>query len=436
MNDRPTSLLKRLRSAGPWISAHRGLVFVLVGAFALRLAIALTMTAGFGDQDEYLSGANRLLDGEPLPILNNMVFVRSPGYSLFIAAIWAISPGRTLVAVRLAQAVLSTATCALTYALALRIRDDLRIALVAACINAIYPYFLSHVATVGSECLFAFLVVLGTYLFARAVRQDGILWGYLAGGVLVYAAGILVRPNLAPTEAVLGLFLAWRYRRKPRTVVAAAVVMVAGTLLVTAPWSLAVERQGLGWVFSSDGGGAWYYVGHCDLAVRVYCEHTEGRERAAIIGTSQEMDPVLFVSRTLPRSEHARFFWRTALHWDSEHLSDQLCLATGKFWNYWRPWVEPHVYSRALFAASVVSLPLLLLGLVGLWRLRSSGDPALSLVVAANVVGGTITAMVYSTQIRYRIPVIDPLLVPYAACLAIDLLRDGMARRRAPPGYS
>jgi hypothetical protein len=185
------------------------------------------------------------------------------------------------------------------------------------------------------------------------------------------------------------------------------------------PWTVAVARQGLGKIFVSDGGGVWYYVGHSDFAVRLYCEHTTGSQRAAIATNAWYLDPVLFVVRTLPRSEQAGLFWRTALRWDAAHPSQQLCLATGKLWSYWRPWVEPSAYSFKYVVVSLVSLPLLLMGLAGLWSLRARGDPAVALVVAATVAGGSITAMVYSAEIRYRVPMVDPLLIPYAACVAM-----------------
>jgi hypothetical protein len=404
---------------------------VLSVALALRLAVALTISPSFGDQAEYLRAASRLLDGQPLPrLVLSVMFVRAPGYAMFIAAAWSIAPGRTLLAIRLAQAVLSTITCAMMYVLALRIRDDRRAALVAVCVAAVYPYFLYHVATVGSECVFAFLVVLGTYFFARGLGPRRIAWGYVAAAAFVYAVGILVRPNLAPVEALLGLFLAWRYRHRLRTVAALAAVMVSVTLLVTTPWNLEVRRQGLGEVFVSDGGGVNYYVGHCDFAVRVYCEHTSGAERSAIVGNSWDLDPVFFFVHTLPRSEQARLFWRTALRWDSEHPSRQLCLATGKLWNFWRPWVEGMYYSWKFVVLSLVSLPLLLLGLAGLWKWRSDGDPTVASVVAAHVIGGSITTMVYMAEVRYRIPGIDSLLVPYAACFGVELVRGGRARIR------
>jgi hypothetical protein len=429
VNETMKTILARITEARPWFVRHRGLIVVLGLAFAFRMVLALKMAPFFGDQPEYLAGANRLLDGLPLPAMNHGSFVRAPGYSIFIAGVWSIIPGRTLVAVRLVQAVISTATCLVTYLLAMRIRNDRRAALVAVCIAAVYPYFLYHVTSIGTECVFAFLVVLGTYCLSRGAGIEEIHWGYLVAGIIVYAVGILVRPNLAPPEAVLGLALAWRYRRRLRTVFAIGSLMIVGTLLVTIPWSVVVERQGMGWVFVSDGGGIWYYMGHNDLAARLYCDHTTDRERAAIIGSSGEVDPVIFVARTLPRSEQARLFWRTALRWDAEHRSRQFCLATGKFWGFWRPWVEPHGYPWKLVAASLTSLPLLALGLIGVWSLRRQ-DTGLALIVAVNAIGGTLTAMFYSTQVRYRIPVVDSLLVAYAACVVVDFARRAAIRMR------
>jgi hypothetical protein len=430
MNDQTTFSAMR-NALTTWSARHCGLILALLGAFGLRIAVALTLHPGFGDEAEYVAAANRLLDGQPLPrLVNSVMFIRAPGYAMFIAAVWSIVPGRTLLAIRLTQAVLSTMTCFITYIVALRIRDDRRSAIGAVCLAALYPYFLYHVATIGSECLFAFLIVLGAYLFTRGLGRQHVAWGYVVGAASVYGLGILVRPNLAPVELVLGLMLAWRYRHRWRTVAALAAVMISTTLLVTTPWNLAVRRQGLGEVFVSDGGGVNYYVGHSDFAVRIYCEHTSGRERTAIVGNSWDLDPVFFMVHTMPRSEQARLFWRTAFRWDSEHPSRQLCLATGKLWNYWRPWVEGKGYSWKFVALSLVSLPLLLLGLAGLWRWRSE-DATLASVTLAHVLGGSLTTMVYMAEVRYRIPGIDSLLVPYAACLGVEVVQQGMARRQA-----
>ena len=165
MNAEPscTELSKSsLANAGRWLVRHRLVVLVMIGALVLRLAIAAKLNPGHGDQEEYLSGARRLLNGEPLPILNNMLFVRSPAYSVFVAAIWKILQTRSLLAIKIVQVFVSTATCWMTYLLSLRIRDDCRLALIAACIAAIYPYFMFEVAAIGTECLLGFLVVLGS----------------------------------------------------------------------------------------------------------------------------------------------------------------------------------------------------------------------------------------------------------------------------------
>lgn len=422
----------RTKAIAGVVRAAKGLVrnwallVVLGGALALRLAVALKMNPSGGDSIEYISGANRLLEGHPLPSLAHLLFVRAPGYSSFIAGIWSMFPGRSLVAVRVAQAFVSAGTCLATYFLALQIRDDRPAAIAAMLIFAVYPYFLFQSASIGSECLYSLPVVVGTIVFARAIREKGIRWGYFGGGILLYGAGIMIRPNLAPPEALLGLLLAWRYRKRIRTVVVMAAAMICGTLVIAAPWSLEVERQGLGWLFVSDGGAGWYYIGHNDVALEIYCGHARGSARAALVSNGWELDPVTFAARTLPRSEHARFFRNAGMRWDREHLSSQLCLAGGKLWAFWRPWVEPSVYTWKFVAMSLLSLPVLLFGLCGLWRLGAERGGGLGLVVFANVLAGSLTAMAYSTEIRYRIPGVDSLLVPYASCFALDVVKRGV----------
>src|SRR5690349_92009 len=97
-------------------SAARRLGLILLGALVFRVVLASTVDNFSFDSAQYVTLARNLLrDGvfsvsEAPPLAPTMV--RPPGYPLFLAAIFAVV-GESMLAVRLAQAVIDTATVGL-----------------------------------------------------------------------------------------------------------------------------------------------------------------------------------------------------------------------------------------------------------------------------------------------------------------------------------
>jgi hypothetical protein len=89
--------------------------------------------------------------------------------------------------------------------------------------------------------------------------------------------------------------------------------------------------------------------------------------------------------------------------------------------------VNPDGYPPKVVLVSLAALPVLGLGLWGLVLAWRRGERVLTVLVALNLAAGTVTAVVASTEVRYRVPVADVLLLPFAG-FAIAWLWD---RKRA-----
>ncbi|HEX4457024.1 MAG TPA: hypothetical protein VIA18_03595, partial [Polyangia bacterium] len=117
-------------------------VALLTLALGLRLVYVLKVAPGavHSDQEDYLEAARRLLDGRAMAFRNYHLFVRPPGFSLFIALVWKLTAGRSIMAVKLAQAVVGTATCWYVGQLTTRLTPQRWARLIALAGAAVYPY--------------------------------------------------------------------------------------------------------------------------------------------------------------------------------------------------------------------------------------------------------------------------------------------------------
>jgi hypothetical protein len=409
---------------------------MLFGLFAIGLVVRVLYVTyvapevGFGDAEEYISGAQRLLRGEPLAQKNWMLFVRAPGYSLFIALVWKIVGSESFHAVKVAQSLLSSAIVFYGYAFARQLGARTWACLAAAGGAALYPYFIQFCAAPGPEAVFSFFAAAGTSHLALALKTERPRYRQLVIAAVLLSLGNLVRPNLATFLPLLALWIVWNRRRAPLTIAKVGLGLAVPLMVITLPWTLAVQQRGLGWVFVSDGGPMWYFNGHNDETVALYCKEltlAERQELNKFPGADYTMRrPEYAIAKAAPPAEQSKVFMRLALDWDRRNLSALPCLWRNKFFGYWRPWVNPDVYSPKIVALSAVALPVLLLGLYGLWIGWRSGERVFSSIVAIHVITGTVVAVVFSTAVRYRIPIVDALLIPYAAFASsrlVDKLR-------------
>jgi 4-amino-4-deoxy-L-arabinose transferase-like glycosyltransferase len=412
---------------------HRLLfAILLLATFLVRLVVILkTNAADFGDAQEYLDGARRVLGGQTLAYKNDYFFVRAPGYALFLAGAWALSGTRSVLVLQLVQLPVAVATSAYVIALARRLSDKPHVALWAGLAAALYPYHVQSSTVVGAEALSMLLVAAATYHLVRGLAASP-EWAQVLLGSFSFAIAILVRPNIATALPFLLLFIMWHYRRNLWASLLTGSMLVAAVVVVALPWSIAVHKQGLGWMFMTDGFGASYFFGHSTNAERLYCASTSDQERTERLGfggiDTFNKTPEYALAKTLPGPQQDDVFLRSGLNWDRAHLGTLPCLFVMKVVHFWRPWVDPLRYSRSSVAVSLLALPILLIGTFGLGlALRRTGSTLAGMAIC-HALAATLSAGLIHATIRYRTPIVDLLWMPffgYGLVEMVALLRRG-----------
>ncbi len=407
------------RGARPWDNRRQAMLLLALLALALILRLLFVLKVApdlyHGDQPDYLGAAERLLSGEPMAFRNFHLFVRPPGYSLFIALVWLVSGSHTVIAVKLAQALVGVGTCFYIYRAARRISGSLG-GFAALIIAAGYPYFIYFTSMAGTETLSTFLVIAGTYHLGTGLAGDRPDMRQVIAGSLIFSLANMVRPNLVLLWPLVGLWLLWRHRSNLRTVAKLGLALAVPMFLLALPWNLHVARQGLGTMFITDGSGIYYYMGHNESARKLNCDTLTAAEENALFayGPTLAKDPVYLAAKAAAPGAQSAVFWRGALDWDRQHLSAQPCLVTGKLWGFWRPWVNPAGYGRIQVLASSLAFPVLLLGFFGLWLGRRGSARSYVILAGLQILAATLAAVVFSTQVRYRVQTVDMLLIAFS----------------------
>ena len=390
---------------------------------AAAAALALRLAFAFGywvekplthDEHEYLALAAALASGRGLTYLEPpqgtaAQFGRAPGYPAFLAVIGAgtmraaATPGR----VKFAQAVLGAVAVVLIAVAARRAAGPLA-GLVAAWLAAIYPPLVWMAAYVLSETLYSVLALatalaLQTAADADAARRGGVRRGVVAG--LLCGVAILVRPAMLFLLPLAAGWLTWR--RRPR--LAAAVVL--GAVIVVAPWTARNYLVHGRFVLVASEGGVTFWTGNHpladgegDLAANPALKEEELRFRRAHPGlTPEELEPL---------------YYRDALrHIAEDPLRWVRLIGRKAFYTVVPAGPSYALHSTRYRAASVISylmvLPLAIGGVIVLWR--SPSRPVALLLLAAS---SLLVGIIFFPQERFRIPVIDPVLIVCASVFA------------------
>ena len=187
---------------------------------------------------------------------DNDVFVpeviRTPGYPIFVAAIYLLFGVGNNMAVAIAQAFVFAAICAMVFLITRRIAGD-RSAIVAAAMTALYPplpYFGSLIVT---ELWTAFMATAAILVCLRAA-QRGRLRDYVLAGAL-FTATTMVRPAfvLMPFFFAIAVPLLVKSQRTQAALKGWAALFVTAALALT-PW-LAYNYVNLGQITLSPAGG-------------------------------------------------------------------------------------------------------------------------------------------------------------------------------------
>jgi 4-amino-4-deoxy-L-arabinose transferase-like glycosyltransferase len=397
------------RSASRWICAAAVAGLILRATFGMVYWVGKPLTH---DEREYLALAQSLTAGrgltyEPPPeAATTQQFGRAPGYPVFLALIGA---GRSHhdhspTGVKLAQALVGAVAVWLIGLIGLRAAGT-RAGVAAAGLAALYPPLVWITSYVFSEALYSLLALAAAFVLQHAVDRgegEGGSTRFGAAAGVVAGLAMLVRPAMI---FFVPLALIWLVGRRQLNV---GVAFGLAAILVVAPWTVRnVHAYGRFVLIASEGGVTFWTGNHPlargegDLAANPEMKVAELEFRKAHPGlTPEQLEP---------------FYYGDAFRHILEQPGRWLTLMLRKVFYTIVP-IGPSytLHSTRYWAASVLSYLILLpLAIAGIWRLWPSRTrPTAVLLLGASAV---IVGLVFFPQERFRIPVIDPVLVISAA---------------------
>jgi len=401
--------------------ARRLIIAAAAAALALRLAFGFLYWVDkplTHDEREYLALARGVASGRGFVYDDAhesgtaQRFGRAPAYPLFLAALDAGRPvpAATPARVKVTQSLVGAVTVWLIGLMALYSAGP-RAGVWAAGIAAVYPPLVSLPSYALSETLYSAVALSAAFVLQRAVdrspskqtRRGGAILALLSGALAGVAA--LIRPAML---LYLPLALAWLlFRRRP----ALAVALVAAAIAMITPWTLRNVRVHERFVFIASEGGVTFWTGNHplargegDLAANPELKRAELAFRQAHSGLSPEaLEPL---------------YYGEAFGWIAGHpLAWAQLLARKAFYTVVPAGPSYAVHSARYRVASVAPyllvLPFAVAGARRLWR--SPRRPVSLLLLAASSI---LVGLVFFPQERFRMPVIDPVLIVAAAALA------------------
>ncbi len=207
-----------------------------LAAIGVRVAF-VTMARSIGDPNSmdaqnYLEIAENLLAGNGFALGGGPTTFVAPLYPTFLAVLQALF-GKSVMAIKLVQAIIGGASAILVFDLARRfVRPGL--AFVGAVIFAFHPEMIAVTAFLYTETLFIFLALCTFIGMVRALQQPN--WRrFLLAGILLGVTN-LCRGTLYYLPVFLfPLLLVYRHEIKRRAL--GLVVLTAGMALTIAPWA-------------------------------------------------------------------------------------------------------------------------------------------------------------------------------------------------------
>jgi 4-amino-4-deoxy-L-arabinose transferase-like glycosyltransferase len=367
-----------------WLILLLALV-VRVGYVYVQLNHSLFHVVTFApDSERYINLAENIIDRGMfsyegrVPTAND-----TPGFPLFLVGLRLLF-GPSLMAIYLAQIVLSVATVLMAFYIARQYFSD-QAGLWAVALIAIYPMGFIFVATPLTETLYSFLVAAFLAVFARISR--GVNWAMAAG--VVGGMATLTRPIVGGFLGLACLFLAL----KPKTRVSGLVVLGV-FILVMAPWVIRNAVVFNEFIPLSTTTGYQIYGGHVAGATG----GGEGHMRVGVDFTPWPVQPP-----GVSDNEWSRRLTAMGLE---VYLSDPLLFferLPRKIWNMWRPTWGGASFKNWI-AIGGVYLLIWTLALVCLLSKKSKAPLLWGFVLYHIAVHALIFGIV-----RYRIPV-EPVL--------------------------
>ena len=390
-------------------------------AFVVRLAYIWQIRPSpffdvlIGDARQYDLWAGRIAAGD---WIGRDVFYQAPLYPYFLGTIYALA-GRDLLLVRICQAVLGAASCALLALAGRRVYSE-RVGWVAGLGLAIYAPAIFFDGLLQKSVLDVFFVSLVLWLLSFLVenperRSRWFSLGLALGGLALTRENALI---------LIVPILLWRLRPSPapRSPIPAMLAFALGLLLVLSPIAIRNRIVGGEWHLTTSQFGPNFYLGNNPNADGTASPLREGRGTAEYERQDATNLAQVAVGRNLTTGEVSSYWtkealafirsrpvtWlklearKTALLWNRAELVDTDSQDSYQEWS-WLLRTAAHIGHFG------VLVPLALFGVLVRWsdRERLWLFYAMAAVYAASV-------LMFYVSARYRLPLV-PFLMLFAA---------------------
>lgn len=361
-------------------------------------------TTIFPDEQRYFASAVRLAASGEFWVGGDRAW-EMPGTAAFYAlAIRLFGADMAIVPIRFAQSILLAVQCGLIAFIARRIFGKTTVAFVAACVAALYPFFLFYQGLLLSETLFMTLMLGGIAALywwrGRGMRLDVAL----VIACLCFALATLTKATLTILPPLLIAATAWiagaTLRRSLTILIAASCFYV--TFL--SPWWIRNATLLHAFVPFSTGSAQNLYLGN------------NPRNVHAGIDWSSDVDPAV-VARiaALPDEvERQRAYGKIAVDYIKENPAAFIRAAGKKFVRFWN--VIPNAAEFKTGAYAFISAasfgPVLVLALLCVARRWRDWRVLAPIYLLTGYF--TVVHIVTIASLRYRLP-IEPLLIVLAA---------------------
>jgi 4-amino-4-deoxy-L-arabinose transferase-like glycosyltransferase len=406
------------------IVPQRPLLWILLGALALRIAAALVLQHDLdvnkkrpflitGDAEGYWELGREIAHGEPYQLYDPPRRVeRMPGYPIFVAGSLRLSQalgvaeGRQYLVARLLMALVGTFNCGLVALLGRELFDS-RTGNLAAAIVVVAPPLIGFSVILLSETLFATGLLVSLWCIARLARcataGGGIthllIWAAFTG--LSIALAVYVRPSwLLAAPIFAAIFAAW-FARKQSVVrgLLAAVVVVLVAYAALLPWAYRNHRVTGHWTFTTLWVGASLYDGFNPSAT--------GDSNLKFVDDDR-------LSERMSEYEVDQHYRAKAWEYVREHPGRAARLTVEKLKRFWMPWPNAKQFDGLLpkIAIAVYFIPILLAAAFG-WLTGPRNFWAWSLTLGPILYFCALHA-IFLGSLRYRLPAEYPLCIASA----------------------
>lgn len=407
--------MRTIEKVKAWLGTEKNFLYAIAG-FSLLLRLAYVLKTGAGglspDAYDWMASALRLAAGEGVGGT-----WRPPGYIFFLAAVFSVT-GKSVLAVKAAQALLGAATVCLVYFTAKALFSR-RTASIAAVMLSFYPYLVAYSADLLSETFLTFTLALAVYALVRAAGAPS--WKNLVFTGAAVGLCALTKSTVLPFFLLAYAWLWWQTGKLRAPLLAGLF-----TLLTIAPWTLRnYFHYDQAYVMPVNSPWASLYGSSCDEAL--LNETVGDRLKGPGVRPVDQFLPADWqYANNLPLPERDKYCREKALGWIKNNPDKFTWLLYRRALHFWRlyPMIAYKAEKAAAIATSGIYFPLAAIGLLLALPFfkRISLLPALFLSY-------TLVHVFFATMIRYRVP-IDPFVLIFAA-YAVERAYNALAAGRA-----